>query len=192
MQGGKRTLHNVVVNVGMSSLATRLCKLPMAHSGPLTTVQIPTDHCFSLWFQTSPFVPKLPFPFPLCRSHWVRLLQAHQLCPLRLHLCLRHSCIQNILHSHGKSNNAPCIPAHCPPSAVSRPGGCLSGRSSTCACILLTLYFPSEGFSMCHSPGRLWLCPHSCLQCWEGLWISTHVNLLPSQTSLPGRVSTGG
>lgn len=38
MQGGKRTLYNVVVNVGMSSLATRLCKLPMAHSGPLTTL----------------------------------------------------------------------------------------------------------------------------------------------------------
>lgn len=38
MQGGKRTLHNVVVNVGMSSLATHLCKLPMVHSGPLTTL----------------------------------------------------------------------------------------------------------------------------------------------------------
>lgn len=140
MQGGKRTLHNVVVNIGMSSLATRLCKLPMAHSGPLTTVQIPTDHCFSLWFQTSPFVPKLPFPFPLCRSHWVRLLQAHQLCPLRLHLCLRHSCIQNILHSHGKSNNAPCIPAHSPPSAVSRPDGCLRTLFHLCLHLTDTLF----------------------------------------------------
>lgn len=133
MQGKKRTLHNVA-NVGMPSLATRLCKLPMAHSGPPATLfksqqTIALTSYSRLLLLCPSSLPHFWYADPtgsISSAHFV-------------YTSAEGILVSRTLFTHMASQIMPLVfPAYPPPVPFPE-----------------TLYFPSKGLSMCHSPGHL-------------------------------------
>lgn len=147
MQGEKRTLHNVA-NVGMPSPATRLCKLPMAHSGPPATL-FKSQQTIALTSYSRLLLCPSSLPHFWYADSTGSISSAHF-----IYTSAEGILVSRTLFTHMASQKCPL---YFQPTLLQVPFPDWMAVSQNPlppvpASYLLTLYFPSKGLSMCHSP----------------------------------------